>query len=919
MSNNLKKGILAFLLLLANMLLLIRIQAILEYLPMLRDIPLSLNIFLLLLVNLLAAFLIIHLNDFEDICTLMLNNIDELVLIFDCQKREFTSVNQVREMLGYQPEEIINLDSLRKIVYPDDISSWERNINVIRVKIASADFTPCRSINRFLSKKGEVFYLEFNSIPIKKNNKVIIFFIARDITKHVTLGQNLQASEKKYREIVENSYDCIYCFDVNGVFTFVNQSFKHHTGIDSQEFLGTNCLDWVHPDDRPAMLSVMENISKGPVSFRFKMCPTPGEVINFRASNWPIFDDNGQLLSTMGIAVNVERDIELEKQVWDSEEKYRSLYYNAQVGLITTRMDGSEIIMVNNKFAEMLGYDKPSELEGIPSNNIWADPRERDDFIQLLKNQHSIHNYPARAICKNGQVKEFELSARYDPAMNYIENNLIDVSEILKAREKAEAANLAKDQFLANISHEIRTPMIGILGSVDLLEQSRLDPEQSANLSIIRECGEQLLAIINEILDVSKIELGLLTLNPEACNLLNLFTKTTRIVEPLFKEKGLKLILNLDRNIPDRVLVDQAKLRQVLLNILYNAVKFTSQGIIIIDTHIQINHESFLLVSISDTGIGIPQNQQNKIFEAFTQGDSSTSREFGGTGSGLYICKKIIDLMKGNIWLDSCEGMGTIFHFKIPLEIIPDGQVKIDQPDQVQENEFDIPILEFNPVKVLIVEDNALTQKIVGQMLGNYGFEVSYAPNGLECLKVLSENQIDMVLMDMQMPLMDGYETTGFIRDDSELKNLPVIAMTAHAMTGDREKCLASGCNNYITKPFKSEELVQLIKKHLPKDLHNIGHVYNSKKLINELMPEFIANMKEMIAELDLAIQSKNYETLRSVSHDIKGTAGMYGFMEISEIAASMEQAAQNNSYQQINILYNQINSLFQQANTKVS
>ncbi|MEN6326591.1 MAG: PAS domain S-box protein [Syntrophomonas sp.] len=919
MSNRLKKGMLTFLLLVANVFLLFGFQSFFYHFPMVGNIPWSVGILLLLMINLLAAFLIIRLNDFEDLCTLMLNNIDELVLIFDCQKRQFTSANQLGEKLGYQLEEISYLSSLRKIVYPDDINNWEQYVSIIREKIKTGDFNPYRAVNRFLSKKGEVFYLETNSIPLKKGNKIKVVITARNITKHVTLAQNLQASEKQYREIVENSYDCIYSFDVSGIFTFVNQSFKRHTGLESEKFIGTNCLDWVHPDDRPAMLSVMENITKGPVSFRFRMYQASGQVINFRASNWPVFDDNGNLLCTMGTAVNVDRDIELEKRFWDFEKKYRSLYCNAQVGLITTRMDGSEIIMANNKFAEMLGYDKPSELEGKPLTNIWANPRERDDFIQLLKNQQSIRNYPARAVCKDGQIKELELFARYDPAMDYIETNLIDISEILKAREKAEAANLAKDQFLANISHEIRTPMIGILGSVDLLEQSRLTPEQSANLSIIRECGEHLLTIINEILDVSKIELGLLTLNPEACNLLDLFTKTTRIAEPLFKEKGLKLILNLDRNIPDQVLVDQSKLRQVLLNILYNAVKFTNQGIIIIDTHIQINQESFLLVSISDTGIGIPQCQQNKIFEAFTQGDSSTSREFGGTGSGLYICKKIIDLMEGNIWLDSCEGKGTIFHFKIPLEIIPAGEVVIDQPEPVQENECDIPILEFNPVKVLIVEDNALTQKIVGQMLSNYGFEVSYASNGLECLKVLSENQIDMVLMDMQMPLMDGYETTRFIRDDSELKNLPVIAMTAHAMTGDREKCLASGCSNYITKPFKSEELVQLIKKHLTKDLHNLNHVHNGRKLINELMPEFIANLQEMIRELDLAIQSKNYETLRSVSHDIKGTAGMYGFMEISEIAASLEQAVQNSSYQQINILYNQINNLFHQANTKVS
>lgn len=920
MSNKMKKKILAFLLILANTLILFGFEEILNLIPLLRNFPLQLAIFLLLLINLLAAFLIMQLHDLGDICNIILGNIDEIVLIFDCRTRQFTWTNQViTEMLGYRSEEIGDLNALRKAVHPDDIPNWEYNINLVREKLAQADYTPFRSVNRFMSKNGGVFYLETNCIPTKKGNRVKVISTSRDVTEHIVLGHNLQASEKKYREIVENSHDCIYSFDINGTFTFANQAFKYHTGLEAEKLIGTNCLDWVHPDDRTDMLSIMENISQGPVSFRFRLCPSPGEVINFRASNWPVFDDKGQFAAAMATAINIDRDMVLEKQVWDSEEKYRSMYYNAQVGLITSRMDGSEIIMANNKFSEMLGYTKPSELEGLPSSDVWANSHERNSFIEILKNQQLVLNYPARVICKDKTIKEIELFARYDPHMDYIETNAIDMSEMLKAREKAEAANLAKDQFLANISHEIRTPMIGILGSVDLLEQSGLNHEQSANIAIIRDCGEQLLNIINELLDVSKIELGLLTLNLKACNLPDLFTRTTKIIEPIFKEKGLQLILNLDRKIPNQVWIDQAKLRQVLLNILYNAVKFTSQGVIIIDTHIQLNQESFLLVSVSDTGIGIPQNQQNKIFEAFTQGDSSTSREFGGTGIGLYICKKIINLMQGDIWLDSCEGKGTIIHFKIPIDIVPDCQITTERSETVQEYDYENSILAFNPVKVLIVEDNPLTQKIVGQMLNNYGFEVSYALNGLECLKVLSENHIDIVLMDMQMPLMDGYETTRFIREDSELQSIPVIAMTAHAMAGDCEKCLASGCTNYITKPFKSEQLVQLVKKHLPQDFRNPNHGHSGKQLIDELIPEFIANLREMIVELDRAVKAQNYELIQSISHDIKGTAGMYSFMEISETASLMEQAAQDKSYPELNTLNNTINTLFGQADSKVS
>ena len=799
MSGQIKKKLIFFLLFIANILILFWCKEITDLIPLSKNIPLPMGIFLLLFINVLISFHSLQLNDLEKLSKLMLNNINEMVFIYDYRKQKYIATNQsIVEMLGYKPKEIINLDSIRALIHPDDTAVWDRDTGVIKEKVIKHDFTPYRSINRFRKKNGDTLYLETNSIPFKKGKDIIVISTCRDITEHIILAQSLQTSEKKYR----------------------------------------------------------------------------------------------------------------------------SLYYNAQVGLSTSYMDGSKIIMANNKFAEMLGYTQPSEVEGLPSKDFWAVPQDRIKLIELLKQQHLVLNYPIQLICKNKLTKNFEIFARYDSVKDYIETNLIDVSEMSNAREKAEAANLAKDQFLANISHEIRTPMIGILGSVDLLEKSSLDQEQSANIATIRDCGEQLLSIINEILNVSKIELGLLTLNPEVCSLLDLFPDVSRLLEPVLREKGLQLVLNLDEKIPDKVVIDQTKLRQILLNILNNAVKFTSKGVIVIDAHIQtaINQNSNLLVSISDTGIGIPQSQQNKIFEAFTQADSSASREFGGTGVGLYICKKLIDSMEGEIWLDSCEGQGTIFHFKIPLQIMTNHQSADYESDQAEAYDYESnSLFEFNPVKILIVEDNELTQKIVGQMLNDYGFVVMYATNGLECLRIISESNVDLVLMDMQMPLMDGYETTGFMREDSELKNIPIIAMTANAMVGDREKCLASGCTDYITKPFKSEELVIMIKKHLSRNFRNKKHENESSRLINDLIPEFIADLKEMIEELNQAVKNKNHEMIKSISHDIKGTAGMYGFMEISETAAIMEKAAQDKSYKNIIALYYKIKILFQQANTKVS
>ncbi|MEN6349986.1 MAG: response regulator [Syntrophomonas sp.] len=561
----------------------------------------------------------------------------------------------------------------------------------------------------------------------------------------------------------------------------------------------------------------------------------------------------------------------------------------------------------DNLFLKIFSYEKKKLKEiqqELLSGNSWEGECKFTVHDQEKTFMHRLH-----PLEKEGEVKTIVLIST-------------DISELVATREEAQAAIMAKNQFLANMSHELRTPMIGILGAADLLEQSRLNSEQSANVNIIRECGEQLLGVINEILDVAKIEIGLVTLHPEHCNLAEVFARATRTIEPLLKEKGLALRTNIDKQLPSHVIIDQVKLGQVLLNILYNAIKFTSSGCITIKAKVESGQSipSCLLVSVKDTGIGIPSGQVGRIFDAFTQVDNSNTREFTGTGLGLFICKKVLELMQGEIWLESIEGDGTTFYFKVPVEIIPAGELqpadKHAEPAAANNNNM---LLEFNPIRVLLVEDNPLNRKIVGQMLMNYGFEVMMAPNGLECLKLLNDNQVDIILMDMQMPVMDGYETTRFIREDKNLSHLPVIAMTAHAMSGDRQKCLACGCSSYIAKPFKSEELVQMIRNNLPSNSPRSNASDPAKLLICELIPEFIQGLAEMIEELDVAVKTNDFEMIQSISHDIKGSAGMYDFVEISQTAAAIEQSVHQHAYHKIAPLSTHLYSLLQQANRQVS
>jgi CheY-like chemotaxis protein len=478
-------------------------------------------------------------------------------------------------------------------------------------------------------------------------------------------------------------------------------------------------------------------------------------------------------------------------------------------------------------------------------------------------------------------------------------------------------ADMVKSQFLANMSHEIRTPIIGILGSLDLLEQSDLNHQQAANISVIRECGEQLLQLIDNILDVSKIESDLVAPNLEPCNLGELIMATVDRVDALLKRKGLESKLNIDSRIPAMIMLDRTKLQQVMLNLLYNSIKYTPEGRVELKAKIHPGNSSRLLFSISDTGIGIPSGFLEKVFEPFTQADNSNSRQYGGAGLGLFICKKLLEIMEGEISLNSMPGVGTTVSFSIPL--IEVDETEIEAPHELDREQLgnrDDSLLDFIPIRVLLVEDNPLNQKIVGQMLYNYGFEVIMAPNGLEALKILQDKPVNIVLMDMQMPVMDGYEATQFIRQHSKWRDIPIIAITAHSLPGDREKCLACGCTSYIAKPFKAHELVQLMKEYIKRDLKES---VSSQRLIAELLPGFLILLDEMIDDLEAAINSRNIDKIQAISHDIKGTAGMYGFMDFSKLAAAIEQASRIKDLTKVKQIFSELYQEVEKVKIQVS
>jgi PAS domain S-box-containing protein len=625
----------------------------------------------------------------------------------------------------------------------------------------------------------------------------------------------------------------------------------------------------------------------------------------------------------------------LDQRLRDQQFYTRSLIEANIDALMTT--DAKGIISDVNKQMEALTGRSRDELIGAPFKNYFTDPARAEAGIKLVLAEGKVTDYELTALSWSGKktLVSYNASTFYDRdrKLQGVFASARDVHltvELEKAKIVAEKASLLKSDFLSNMSHEIRTPMNSIIGMSHLALKTNLTPRQRDYLKKIQGSAKFLLGIINDILDFSKIEAGKLTIEQTKIDLKKVLKNVSNLISPQASTKRLKLIFDVERNLPNELMGDPLRLTQVLINYANNAVKFTKAGKIdiVIRMQEQTDTDILLYCGVSDTGIGMTEEQCGQLFQSFQQADSSTTRKYGGTGLGLVIAKKLAELMQGEVGVDSEFGKGSTFWFTARLGKVIDlkhhavfdsissevGDVSFSRRESSMENR----LAAFKGASILLVEDNKLNQEVALELLRDAGFIVDLAGNGEIAVRKVQKTFYDLVLMDMQMPIMDGITATQEIRKLSRCAHLPIIAMTANAMQVDRQRCFDAGMNDHLSKPVDPENLWQVLLRWIKapqqvgKDLSfvtpSVQHTDDDLWVLKSIsaadgirycggkvdayrkqLRRFGSHYQGAATKLQGLITERDLVAAESLCHELKGVCGTLGATDMFACVTDMD------------------------------
>jgi PAS domain S-box-containing protein len=745
------------------------------------------------------------------------------------------------------------------------------------------------------------------------------------IAERERVEARLRESEERYRYLVDNARDIIYRTDREGRFIFFNEAALRVMKYPAEDLYMRRFTDLIRADCRGAAERFYGvQMSRGSQNSYYEFPALPGDGSElWLGQNVQLITEEGEVTGFQAVARDITDRKRMEEALRESEERFRTAFGSAPIGMALVAIDG-RWLQVNDALCEIVGYNA-EELLGM---NFQSITYHEDLNIDL--------DYTRRMIA--GELRAYQMEKRYIHSEGHLVWVLLSVSmvrgrggvplyfisqiqdiserkkiegELAVARDAALESARLKTEFLANMSHEIRTPMNGIIGMTGLLLDTDLDGEQREYTATIEGCARDLLTIINDILDISKIEAGKIAFEDVDLDLRSITEGSVALFSDRARAKGVQLVSIIYSDVPPILRGDPVRIRQVLINLLGNAVKFTEDGEVMVRVKREWEEEAHVMIRIevSDTGIGITPEETGKLFEPFVQADSSTTRRYGGTGLGLAIARQLVELMGGDIGVESEPGRGSTFWFTVRLAR-PAGVAESEE----REMEMGLPggsheAPAESPLRILIAEDNAINQLVTLKQLAKLGYSADVVENGFEVLEAVAHTHYDLILMDCQMPGLDGFQTTREIRmREGGERHVRIVALTASAMQGTREQCAEAGMDGYITKPVTIAELEEVVASTRPMrggpedslsdaildptviaSLRSLSPA-GTPGILGELIDIFMRDTPLRMEELMHAVEMGNVAEVERVSHKLKGGSSILGAERLARVFAMIEE-----------------------------
>jgi PAS domain S-box-containing protein len=865
----------------------------------------------------------------------ILNNSPQFFVLLDSNGRVKAFNHISEEGVRWKNDASIEKDSLMIDYIPDVLEKeYKRSLD------AAFGGVLVTYERQLLSENGEESWFEMQYIPVRGNRGNVrgIILSILNINERRIIQDALERSEQRFRSLVQNSSDIIAIFDKKGNINFETQRTDEVFGRRSGSVFGLNICDNVHPEDKHKVEEAISKISKEHdriESLEFRILKLDGkwgyiESVFHNRIDDPMINGN----------VAISRDISLRRKREEQLNLLAKAISTAEESVIITNAakhkEDSKIVFVNEGFSRMTGYTS-EEIIGKPPFMLLG-PQSEMDVVENTLNEiiEGISSKVESTMYKKDGTKiltEMNISPVYDykNEMSHIvaiqrdiseqkasEKKLLDAAEELstrnieletarrsaertraaiergttelrlayedaaEARMAAEQASEAKSQFLANMSHEIRTPMTAILGFAKLFREKTMDSKSRNFTEQIISSGEHLLNLINDILDLSRVESGRVVIDPTPYDIRELLEEMVDLYKPLAERKNIKLKFG-SLNIPPRVILDRGRTRQIVSNLLNNALKFIEEGEVELRVVMDLGVQG-IIISVSDTGPGIPKDQQKKIFEPFYQSTKSDSKVYEGSGLGLAITSRLVKAMGGIIELESEKNKLTTFIVHLPCEFTT-GETK------GKITEFDINETESSDIsnlKVLVADDHQANRTLISYILEQVGCTVVVAEDGKEAVEAFRNEAFDIIVLDVQMPVMDGYEALRRIRALPGGSRIPILTLTAYAMRGDRERFLAIGADDYLSKPFDPQELIKRIRTLSNQELGGKSILDRQDPALDELRKEFLHHLIDE-AEDYLKDLPDHYK-LTAWGHTIAGSGGSFGYHDISAMGRMLEQ-----------------------------